>query len=113
LDEAASGFLVHDDSGAGVELQGGGGDHAGNGTFNSLGDDGGLAGAGGEKNASTGFLDSADAHSDSAVRHLVFPAKEGRILLEGGRRERFEIGRASCRESLEISVVAVSLKKNQ
>src|SRR3989442_15305726 len=44
-----------------------------------------------------------------AIEHKMIEPFEDRQVREGGIS--YEIGRASCREKVEISVVAVSLKK--
>src|SRR5947207_15835465 len=44
--------------------------------------------------------------------HPYFTGKQ-KLMDTAGRVERFQIGRASCRERVEISVVGVSLKKRE
>ena len=75
-----------------MQLQGAGGDHAGNGPLDGAGNDVGLAGAGGQEEAAAAFDDGADPHGDGAARHLVFPAEEWPVLLHGGGRKRLNPG---------------------
>src|SRR5438132_13973682 len=55
---------------------------------------------------------SSDVCSSDLVHELVHrDVKPGNLLLRPDGLLKIEIGRASCRERVEISVVAVSLKK--
>src|ERR1035438_10861072 len=55
---------------------------------------------------------SSRATTYNNLRDLVKAGLVREVAVEG-RAARFEIGRASCRERVEISVGAVSLKKNK
>src|SRR4051812_50227762 len=65
-------------------------------------------------------LRDENAHNDKSVHGVLNPTYQAGLRrdavqpdIEAERKKRDEIGRASCRERVEISVEAVSLKKKK
>ena len=90
--EFGCGFFVEAEDGGGVELEGGGRIHRGDGAFDSLGYGLGFILSRGEEDGFTGVEDGADAHGDDMEWHSVLAAEEAGVVFAGAGGEGFDAG---------------------
>ena len=90
--EFRGGVFVQDHDAVWMELEGGGGDHGGDGAFYGFGDDIGFFQTGGQEEAASGFEDGFYSHGQGHMGNLGGVWKEGSILFDRFRGEDLDVG---------------------